>query len=116
VADVLEKNYNAACSLMSDNNQKVNSSMCPKASATLDVLRQAWMKNVVTLPPKVTVSGASVKGTSATVPDTGVRVDGHTLRELELIGASGNTSTFTMSLSLQQLSTGWYVNNVNTGF
>jgi hypothetical protein len=113
VADVIENRLDAACALMAQNGKAATGNQCTQGATAFQSLRSAWTKNVVTLPPKVTVSKVSVSGDSGTVADTDVTVDGHTLRALELIGASGQTGSFSLTLSLQRLSTGWYVSNLN---
>lgn len=113
VADVIENHYPAACALMAENGKTASAAECAQGAPEFDSLRQAWTKNVVTLPPKVTV--AHVKSTSggASVVDSDVLVDGHTLRDLELIGASGQTGSFSLTLDLQPLNGGWYLSNVD---
>ncbi|MFD2420555.1 hypothetical protein [Amycolatopsis pigmentata] len=78
-------------------------------------LHEAWAKPGVTLPPKgkVEVAKIDAKGDSATVPDTAVKVDGKTLRDLELIGSSGNTSSFKLDLKTQKKDGVWYVSDMH---
>lgn len=43
---------------------------------------------------KVDVTGVAPESETVVVPDTAVRVDGQTLRSLELIGSTGDTESF----------------------
>ncbi|MGV9360218.1 hypothetical protein [Amycolatopsis sp. NPDC003731] len=91
-------------------------SLCaePAASASAKSLRSAWAKPGVTLPPegKVEVAAVAAKGDKVTVPDTAVKLDGRTLRSLELIGATGETGSFALSFRVEKHAGSWYV----TGF
>ncbi|OXM64249.1 hypothetical protein CF165_27165 [Amycolatopsis vastitatis] len=77
-------------------------------------MHDAWAKPGVELPPKGTVEVADVtaKGDRVTVPDTAVTLDGRTLRSLELVGATGDTGSFSLSLKVEKRGGAWYV----TGF
>lgn len=85
---------------------------------SLSSMREAWAKPGVKLPPegKVTVDALSPAGDSITVPDTAVSVDGRTLHDLELIGATGNTSSFKLSLEMTKQDGTWYVSDWNIDF
>ncbi|MBB1152520.1 hypothetical protein H4281_05215 [Amycolatopsis sp. DR6-1] len=74
-------------------------------------MHDAWAKPGVTLPPqgKVTVDEVSTSGDQVTVPDTAVKLDGRTLRSLELIGSTGNTSSFSLAFKVQKHEGAWYV-------
>jgi Tfp pilus assembly protein PilW len=88
-------------------------SLCkqPVALASAKSLRRAWAKPGVELPPraKVEVADVTAKGDQATVPDTAVTLDGRTLRSLELIGATGDTGSFSLSLKVEKHAGAWYV-------
>ncbi|MEA5360365.1 hypothetical protein VA596_12530 [Amycolatopsis sp., V23-08] len=83
----------------------------PDALASAKSLHEAWAKPGVKLPPegKVEVSKVAAKGTEVTVPDTAVKVDGRTLRSLELIGATGDTDSFSLTFKMQKHEGAWYV-------
>lgn len=119
VSAVLENRYDAACELMVDEGteppQRVSPEMCTQAGSTLDGLREAWRKDVVTLPAQVTVADITPQGQTALVPDTDVHVNGHSLRDLQLIGATGGGS-FQLNLALRQLGAAWFVSDVNMSF
>jgi hypothetical protein len=82
-----------------------------EALASAKSLREAWAKPGVKLPPqgKVEVAEVSAKGDEVTVPDTAVKLDGRTLRSLELIGATGDTGSFELSFKMQKHKGAWYV-------
>ncbi|MFF1615064.1 hypothetical protein ACFVYA_45620 [Amycolatopsis sp. NPDC058278] len=91
-------------------------SLCrkPQALTSAKSLREAWAKPGVKLPPagKVEVGTVKATGDKVTVPDTAVKLDGRTLRSLELIGASGDVGSFSLSLKVEKRERAWYV----TGF
>lgn len=84
----------------------------PMVRKSLTALHDSWAKPGVTLPPEgklaVTVEGEPASGT-ITVPDTAVTLDGRSLRELELIGSSGDTDSFRLSFDVEQKDGRWYV-------
>ncbi|WP_235190973.1 hypothetical protein [Amycolatopsis rifamycinica] len=86
----------------------------PRAAASARSLHDAWAKPGVKLPPegKVEVATVTANGDKVTVPDTAVKLDGRTLRSLELIGATGDTGSFSLSLKVEKHAGSWYV----TGF
>ena len=55
------------------------------------------------------MTGVTAKGTEVTVPDTAVKLDGRTLRSLELIGATGDTGSFSLTFKMQKHEGAWYV-------
>ncbi|OXM72697.1 MULTISPECIES: hypothetical protein [Amycolatopsis] len=119
VSAVLENRYDAACELMVDEGteppKRVSPETCAQAGSTLDGLREAWRKDVVTLPAQVTVAEVTPQGATALVPDTDVLVNGHSLRDLQSIGATGAESV-RLSLALRQLDATWYVSDVKMSF
>ena len=80
-------------------------------------LHDAWAKPGITLPPKakVEVTGVTKNGDTASVHDTTITVDGHTLNSLMLIGSTGDTAVFGMQLSLHQQGVQWYLGDMNLG-
>lgn len=119
VTQVLQQHYAKACK---DNAPgaapgQAPATVCakPEMTKTLTSLHDAWAKPGVQLPPvgKVKVSALSPQGDSVTVPDTAVTLDGHTLHDLELIGSSGDTSSFKMSFVVTKVNGSWYVSNFN---
>ncbi|WP_244210916.1 hypothetical protein [Amycolatopsis kentuckyensis] len=83
----------------------------PRALASAKSLREAWAKPGVKLPPrgKVEVAEVTTKGDEVTVPDTAVKLDGRTLHSLELIGATGNTGSFSLTFKMKKHEGAWYV-------
>ncbi len=83
----------------------------PEALASAKSLHEAWAKPGVKLPPegKVKVTGVTAKGTEVTVPDTAVKLDGRTLHSLELIGATGDTGSFSLTFKMLKHEGAWYV-------
>lgn len=87
----------------------------PDVLKTGESLREAWAKPGVKLPPqgKVDVTGVTGEGDKVTVQDTAITLDGRTLRSLALIGSSGDTTSFSLTLDVQKLDGSWYVGNLN---
>ncbi|MFJ1768086.1 hypothetical protein ACIOD2_47755 [Amycolatopsis sp. NPDC088138] len=83
----------------------------PEALASAKSLHEAWAKPGVKLPPqgKVEVTKVAAKGNEVTVPDTAVKLDGRTLRSLELIGATGDTDSFSLTFKMEKHEGAWYV-------
>ncbi|MEV4052819.1 hypothetical protein AB0J55_16680 [Amycolatopsis sp. NPDC049688] len=52
------------------------------------------------------------KDGKAIVPDTAVKLDGRTLRDLELVGTTGDTGSFSLGIKVAEHEGAWYV----TGF
>jgi hypothetical protein len=117
VTDILEKDYHGACLLVlpTGANARPSASQCSAASKTFSALHGAWTKSVVTLPPAVRVTSVASKGTTATVPDTGITADGYTLNKLELIGATPGAS-ISLSFALTRHKGTWYISNMNGNF
>jgi hypothetical protein len=110
--------YTEACVLSAtvsaDETGQDTEAMCASegdAIQAMNQLHEAWVKPGVTLPPdaKVEVDEVDVQGDTATVPDTSVRVGDVSLREIELIGSSGDTDSFELSLQVQKQDGSWYV-------
>ncbi|MTD55816.1 hypothetical protein GKO32_17810 [Amycolatopsis sp. RM579] len=89
--------------------------MCASGGDGFDAVKQlheAWAtKQGVKLPPEVKVTVNDVKGQDgkATVPDTDIKVGDKTLRDIELIESTGDTSSFQLSLQVQKKDDLWYV-------
>ena len=120
MSDILEANYHAACMLLAPPGAdgalpRVPQSDCARILPTLKAFHGAWKKSVVSMPPTVRVTGAASRGTTATVTDTEVIVDGYTLNRLELIGATSGAS-MSLHFALTKHNGGWYVSNMNFGF
>jgi hypothetical protein len=117
VTDILEEDYHGACLLVlpPGANAQPSASQCSTASKTFSALHGAWKKSIVTLPPAVRVTSVASKGTTATVPDTGVTVDGYTLNKLELTGATPGAS-ISLSFALTHRNGSWYISNLNGNF
>jgi hypothetical protein len=118
VTQILQEQYTEAClsSAPALPAGRDAESLCrrPEAAASAKSLHEAWAKPGVELPPagKVEVATVAAKGDQVTVPDTAVKLDGRTLRSLELIGATGDTGSFSLSLKVEKHAGSWYV----TGF
>lgn len=118
VTQILQEQYTEAClsSAPAMPAGQDAESLCKRseASASAKSLREAWAKPGVELPPggKVEVATVTAKGDKVTVPDTAVKLDGRTLRSLELIGATGDTGSFSLSFKVEKHAGSWYV----TGF
>ncbi|WP_083752627.1 hypothetical protein [Actinosynnema sp. ALI-1.44] len=80
----------------------------------MESLHEAWAKPGVKLPPQaeVKVTGVVPQGDTATVTDAAISVDGRTLRELALIGATGNVESFSVSLEVKKRNGAWYVGDL----
>ncbi|WP_372660806.1 hypothetical protein [Amycolatopsis kentuckyensis] len=118
VTQILEERYTEAClsgaPLLPAGKDAETLCKNPQALSSAKSLREAWAKPGVDLPPqgKVEVTAAPAKGDKVTVPDTAIKLDGRTLRDLELIGATGDTGSFSLSFTVQKHAGAWYV----TGF
>jgi hypothetical protein len=118
VTHIMLEEYTEACVLSAtvaaDETGQDTETMCASegdAIQAMTQLHEAWAKPGVTLPPdaKVEVDEVDVQGDTATVPDTSVMVGDVSLRELELIGSSGDTGSFELSLQVQKQDGSWYV-------
>lgn len=123
VTQVLRKQYVKACLATAPEGEvpeaeRKKTCNSAKAKEALDSLRGMWAKPGVKLPPEAEVEVADVteNGDTAKVLDTAVTLDGRTLRELELIGASGDTESFNFSLDVQKVDDSWHVANWNIDF
>jgi hypothetical protein len=78
-------------------------------------LHEAWVKPGIALPPdaEVKVDEVDAQGDTATVPDTSIRIGDKSLREIELIGSSGDIDSFQLSLQVQKQDGLWYVAGMN---
>lgn len=116
VTYILEERYSEACqstAVVAPPKPDI-AAFCasPEGQIGYTNLHTAWAKPGITLPPqsKVTAADATVHGDSATVPDTLISVDGHTLKSLMLIGSTGEgVSSFSITLTVQRQEKGWYV-------
>lgn len=121
ITQVLQEQYTEACEASAPAAEPGQDPATVCASddvkRTLSSLHGAWAKPGVKLPPEgaVTVDALSPAGDSVKVPDTAVSVDGRTLHELELIGATGDTSSFTMSVEMTKQDGKWYVSDWDMG-
>jgi hypothetical protein len=120
VTDVLQQHYRKACLL---NTAPPGTNLDPakvcasaEATKTLTSLRNGWAKPGIPLPPKgkVTVDEIKPTGDTATVTDTGIFLDGHTLNALMLIG-SHNAEGFGVKWTLQQKQGRWFIGEMNLG-
>jgi hypothetical protein len=115
VTQILEEQYTEAClsgaPVLPAGRDAETLCKSPQALASAKSLREAWVKPGVKLPPQgeVEVTGVTAKGNEVTVPDTAVKLDGRTLRSLELIGATGDTGSFSLTFKMQKHEGAWYV-------
>ncbi|HEY2060170.1 hypothetical protein [Amycolatopsis sp. NBC_01480] len=120
VTDVLQQHYRKACLLNAapPNSNLDPAKVCasPEATKTLTSLRSGWAKPGIALPPKgkVTVDKVTPTGDTATVADTGISLDGHTLNALMLIG-SHNAEGFGVKWTLQRKQERWFIGEMNLG-
>jgi hypothetical protein len=119
VTQILQEQYTEACLssapvLLPAGQDAETLCRKPEALASAESLHEAWAKPGVELPPTGKVEVATVKpaGDRVTVPDTAIKLDGRTLRSIELVGATGDTGSFSLSLEVRKHSGSWYV----TGF
>ncbi|MET8850812.1 hypothetical protein [Amycolatopsis sp. NPDC004625] len=119
VTQILQERYTEACLssapvLLPAGQDAETLCRKPEVLASAKSLHEAWAKPGVTLPPAGKVEVAPVKqaGDRITVPDTAIKLDGRTLRSIELVGATGDTGSFSLSLKVQRHAGSWYV----TGF
>ncbi|UOZ06942.1 hypothetical protein [Amycolatopsis sp. WQ 127309] len=89
-------------------------SVCKGADEVGKRLRDAWAKPGVKLPPLgvVETDDITAPGDDVSVPDTAVRLDGRSLHELELVGATGDTSSFAISFATKKVDGKWYVGDL----
>jgi hypothetical protein len=119
VTQILEERYEEAClssaPVLPAGQDAATLCKNPDVFKSAKSLREAWAKPGVKLPPagKVAVTGVTAKGDKVTVPDTAITLDGRTLRDLELIGATGNTGSFSLTFSVQKHDGAWYVEGFN---
>ncbi|CAM3731366.1 hypothetical protein KIPE111705_22080 [Kibdelosporangium persicum] len=122
VTQILQKRYKEAClaSAPAMTTDQDAETLCngPEVKRTLESLHEAWAKPGVKLPPqaKVTATGVTPQGDTVTVADTAISVDGRTLRELALIGATGNVESFSFSLEVKKHNGTWHVGDMNIKF
>ncbi|MFB9925009.1 hypothetical protein ACFORO_26595 [Amycolatopsis halotolerans] len=115
VTQILQKHYAKAClssaPVLPPGKDAKTLCKSPEALKAAESLHDAWAKPGVPLPPqgKVTVDEVSASGDQVTVPDTAVKLDGRTLRSLELIGSTGNTGSFSLTFKVQKHEAAWYV-------
>lgn len=124
VTDILETRYQKACLdaapaiAPGQDPQKVCSGQqISQFDSVAKSLHEAWAKPGIALPPSgrvaATAAANSAGGSSITIPDTAITVDGHTLHALELIGSSGDTSAFSMTFDVKKIDGAWYVYDWN---
>ncbi|MEV7043676.1 hypothetical protein [Amycolatopsis sp. NPDC051061] len=115
VTQILQEQYTEAClsgaPLLPAGQDAETLCRKPAALASAKSLREAWAKPGVKLPPegKVEVAGVTAQGNEVTVPDTAVKLDGRTLHSLELIGATGDTGSFSLTFKMEKHEGAWYV-------
>jgi len=120
VPQILREQYTEAClsSVLVNDSGGDPATTCKSAkmTRTLKGLHDAWSKPGVTPDSKVTVAKVDAQGDEAKVPDTSVKVGDRTLRDLELIGSSGNTGSFKLELKVRKKDGAWYVSDMNISF
>ncbi|GAA4523219.1 hypothetical protein [Amycolatopsis samaneae] len=115
VTQILEEKYTKAClsgaPVLPPGKDANTLCKSPEVLKSAKSLHEAWAKPGVTLPPrgKVVVTDKSATGDQVTVADTAVELDGRTLRSLELVGATGNTDSFSLTFKVQKHEGAWYV-------
>lgn len=119
VTQILQEQYTQAClasaPAMPPGQDPTTVCNGPDAKQTLKSLHEAWAKPGVKLPPetKVKATGVEAQGDTVTVADTSISVDGRTLHDLALIGATGDVDSFSFSLELRNQDGKWYVGDLH---
>jgi hypothetical protein len=121
VTQILKEDYAEACrssAVVAPQDVPDPAKLCASDGDAVSVMKQlheAWAKPGVPLPPEVgvEVDNVDVQGDSASVPDTSIKVGDKTLRDLELIGSSGDTSSFQLTLQVMKKDDTWYVGNMD---
>ena len=121
VTQVIQEDYVEACqssAVVAQTEAGDPAKMCANDGDAVNAMRQlhdAWAKPGIPLPPEVNVEvdGVDVQDDSASVPDTSIKIGDKTLRELELIGSSGDTSSFSLTLKVKKKNDTWYVGDMN---
>lgn len=122
VTHVLQEEFTEACQLSAtvsaEETGQDAETLCASEGDGIQAMTQlheAWAKPGVTLPPEATVEVDEVEaqGDTATVPDTSIRIGDMSLREIELIGSSGDTDSFQLSLQVQKQDGSWYVSGLD---
>ncbi|WP_284747872.1 hypothetical protein [Amycolatopsis sp. RTGN1] len=122
VTQILQEQYTEAClsgaPVLPAGRDAETLCKSPEALSSAKSLHEAWAKPGVKLPPQgeVEVTGVTAKGTEVTVPDTAVKLDGRTLRSLELIGATGDTGSFSLTFKMLKHEGAWYVQGFDLKF
>jgi hypothetical protein len=122
VTQILQERYTEACLATAPAMPKEQdpATVCngPDVKQSLASLHEAWAKPGVKLPPegKVKATGVTAQGETVTVPDTAISVDGRTLHDLALIGATGNVDSFSFSLEMQKRDGVWFVGDLHIKF
>ncbi|WP_244180054.1 hypothetical protein [Amycolatopsis pretoriensis] len=113
VTQILKEDYAAACRSSAAGTPDPEK-LCAsdgKAVKTLGKLHEAWAKPGVDTGAAVETERVEVTGDTATAPDTSIKIGGKSLRELELVGSSGDTSSFRLTLKLTKKDGAWYVSD-----
>lgn len=122
VTHVLQEEFTEACQLSAtvsaEETGQDAETLCASGGDGIQAMTQlheAWAKPGVTLPPdaEVEVDEVEAQGDTATVPDTSIRIGDMSLREIELIGSSGDTDSFQLSLQVQKQDGSWYVSGLD---
>jgi hypothetical protein len=118
VTHVLQEEFTEACRLSAtvsaEETGQDAETLCASGGDGIQAMTQlheAWVKPGVALPPdvQVEVDEVEAQGDTATVPDTSIRIGDMSLHEIELIGATGDTDSFQLSLQVQKQDGAWYV-------
>ncbi|WP_328615113.1 hypothetical protein OHS18_46570 [Amycolatopsis sp. NBC_00355] len=121
VTQVLNEDYAKACrssAAVAPPEAGDPAKMCASDGDAVTAMKQlhdSWAKPGIPLPPEVNVEvdDVAVQGDSASVSDTSIKIGDKTLRDLELIGSSGDTSSFTLTLRVKKKEDVWYVGDMN---
>jgi hypothetical protein len=119
VMQILQGNYAKACrtsAIVAPPEAGDTAKMCADdgdAISSLKSLHDAWAKPGVDTNAGVAVIGADAQSDSVTVQDTDIMVGDKSLHDLELIGSSGDTSSFKLALTAKKKDDMWYVGGIN---
>lgn len=117
VSQILTEDYAAACrssAAVAAAGTADPEKLCAsdgKAVKTLGKLHDAWAKPGVDTGAAVEAEGVEVNGDTATASDTSIKIGGRSLRELELVGSTGDTGSFRLTLKLTKKDGAWYVSD-----
>lgn len=113
---VVRGDYRAACqdTATATASAPTSAKGCASWSRIMHALHGNFTVDRITPQSPITIVAAHVRGTSATISGTGIRVSGTTLTSLMLKHSTGvNPSQFSISFPLKRIRGAWYVAGLN---